>query len=312
MKIAKKATLVFLIFLIVKFDLFALDTLTIKYFPLHVGDYWIYNCHSWSSFNDTTYRVKAVVVQSCIKENHTYYLILNHPVYNNNNLYLRVDSITGGLLRYDSTNSCSYYFREDLVDSLSASPNQYIYFCHYNSIRKFCAQIDTLSIFGQTNERKKFNWGFFIGSHSTIFNSYFTKNFGLTDYSVDDIYTFSSHYTVTLIGCRINQFIYGDTSLIPVISISNIIPDKSILFQNYPNPFNPVTIIKYQVKDFRLIKIMVYNILGEEIKTIINEKQKPDTYEVTFNSSNLPSGVYYYSLFVDGIRIDTKKMIIIK
>ncbi len=89
------------------------------------------------------------------------------------------------------------------------------------------------------------------------------------------------------------------------------------LSQNYPNPFNPVTRIKFEVAmDSRLrgndrVVLKVYDILGKEIQTLVNEQLQPGTYEVTFDGSNLPSGVYFYKLRA-GDYTETKKMLMIK
>lgn len=83
------------------------------------------------------------------------------------------------------------------------------------------------------------------------------------------------------------------------------------LFQNYPNPFNPVTTISYQLKEQGLVQLKVYNLLGQEIVTLVNEVKPAGIYEILFDSSNLPSGVYVYSLRVNNF-IQTKKMILMK
>jgi hypothetical protein len=90
------------------------------------------------------------------------------------------------------------------------------------------------------------------------------------------------------------------------------IAEKYKLFQNYPNPFNPSTNIKYQITNSKYIAIIIYDINGKEIMTLINKKQNAGTYEIEFTASNLTSGVYFYTLFVDGNRVDTKKAILIK
>ncbi len=95
-----------------------------------------------------------------------------------------------------------------------------------------------------------------------------------------------------------------------------VIPNQPFLSQNYPNPFNPITTIKYSIpinekRETRNVKLIVYDILGREISTIVNEKQKPGNYEVKFHTSNLPSGVYYYSMKI-GNFLDVKKMILLK
>ncbi len=100
-------------------------------------------------------------------------------------------------------------------------------------------------------------------------------------------------------------------------------PERFALFQNYPNPFNPTTTIKYSIPvnagvDAQFTKagenftsLRIYNILGEEVATLVNEKQSPGNYVVQFDASNLPSGVYFYTLRVGNFSA-TKKMILLK
>lgn len=93
-----------------------------------------------------------------------------------------------------------------------------------------------------------------------------------------------------------------------------IIPDKFVLYQNYPNPFNPVTKIKYSIpKNVTQmpVTLKVYDILGNEIVTLVNESKLPGIYEVEMDASNLTSGVYFYRLTV-GNFIETKKMVLLR
>lgn len=83
------------------------------------------------------------------------------------------------------------------------------------------------------------------------------------------------------------------------------------LSQNYPNPFNPTTRIRYQIPDAGFVSIKVYNVLGKEMATLVNEYKSAGNYQVGFNASNLPSGIYLYQLKT-GNYIGTKKMILIK
>jgi hypothetical protein len=93
--------------------------------------------------------------------------------------------------------------------------------------------------------------------------------------------------------------------------ISSEISDKYLLEQNYPNPFNPSTNIRYQIKNNTNVILKIYDISGKEIITLVNEKQNSGTYEVTFDGSELSSGVYYYKLTTGDFSV-TKKMILIK
>jgi hypothetical protein len=83
------------------------------------------------------------------------------------------------------------------------------------------------------------------------------------------------------------------------------------LFDNYPNPFNPTTKIMYTVPEAEQITIKVFNTIGEEVMTLVNEVKQPGVYEVEFISHGLPSGVYLYRL-IAGEFVQTKKMILMK
>ncbi len=101
-------------------------------------------------------------------------------------------------------------------------------------------------------------------------------------------------------------------------TINNTIPESFRLYQNYPNPFNPVTRIKFDVPSFYwskglqpLVLIRVYDILGREVATLVNEALKPGTYEVEWDGTNFPSGVHFYSI-IAGDYAETRKMVLIK
>jgi hypothetical protein len=91
---------------------------------------------------------------------------------------------------------------------------------------------------------------------------------------------------------------------------NNIILENA-LFDNYPNPFNPATIINYAIKEAGLVSVKVYDILGSEVATLVNENKPAGIYDVEFNASNLPSGVYFYSISTKEFH-QVKKMLLIK
>ncbi len=95
------------------------------------------------------------------------------------------------------------------------------------------------------------------------------------------------------------------------MSFSNNTPKVYKLYQNYPNPFNPVTNIQFDIPKDGLVKLVIYDILGREIKTLVNEFKKAGTYLTSFNGSNLASGIYFYRI-QSGNFVSTKKMLIIK
>ncbi|MBK7499803.1 MAG: T9SS type A sorting domain-containing protein [Ignavibacteriales bacterium] len=83
------------------------------------------------------------------------------------------------------------------------------------------------------------------------------------------------------------------------------------LEQNYPNPFNPTTKIRYSIPEYSSVTLKVFNLLGEEIETLVNSEQSAGVYEATFDASNLSSGIYFYTLKTDNFS-SSKKMILIK
>jgi len=123
------------------------------------------------------------------------------------------------------------------------------------------------------------------------------------------------HFTNSLTGYVTGYYgaIFRTTNggIIWVNKIENKTPNAFSLSQNYPNPFNPNTIIRFQIKDSRFVTMKVYDILGKEIETLINEKKSPGTYEVIWDGSAYPSGVYFYKLMA-GDFTETKKMLLIK
>ena len=98
-----------------------------------------------------------------------------------------------------------------------------------------------------------------------------------------------------------------------VQNYTNKIPEHYTLYQNYPNPFNPTTKIKFDIAGHTVGQtfLSVYDITGREIQTLVNEQLHPGTYEVTFDGSNLSSGIYFYR-FQAGEFFDTKKLVLLK
>ena len=97
-----------------------------------------------------------------------------------------------------------------------------------------------------------------------------------------------------------------------IIGEANLpLPQSLILHQNYPNPFNPETIIKWQLVVSSHVNLTVYNILGQKITTLVDEKKPAGTHSIRFNASILPSGIYYYYLQAGDYQ-DMKKMVIVK
>ena len=118
----------------------------------------------------------------------------------------------------------------------------------------------------------------------------------------------------TTITLNMSGYIIESARWITTVGIKSItgeIPKEYKLFQNYPNPFNPTTKIRYQIPYNGFVILKVYSILGREVETLVNEKLNAGTYEVTFNASQYPSGVYFYRLQA-GDFTDVKKLLFVK
>lgn len=105
------------------------------------------------------------------------------------------------------------------------------------------------------------------------------------------------------------SFITGDN----ITDIKEVfeMPKDFKLFQNYPNPFNPSTSIKYFISQATIVTLDVYDMLGQNVQSLVNSKQSPGQYTVIFDGSNLSSGTYFYR-FVAGSFVDVKQILLIK
>lgn len=118
----------------------------------------------------------------------------------------------------------------------------------------------------------------------------------------------------------LNGFVCGDSGrvlkttnggLTFIAQNSGLVPGNFSLSQNYPNPFNPVTNIKFDIPKAGFVKITVYDLLGREITTLINQQMQPGSYSVDWDATNYPSGVYFYRL-ESGDFSESKRMVLVK
>jgi hypothetical protein len=156
-------------------------------------------------------------------------------------------------------------------------------------------------------------WAFFDGTDTIKLFRYYdqlAKGFGLYFRVASEL-----DALLFLQGCVIDGFLYGDTTKI-ITSINDQQNDYSsaydfTLFQNYPNPFNPTTTISYLLPKNGLVALKVFDILGIEVASLVNETQEAGSYSVIFNASQLPSGIYFYTLTSVNF-MATKKLILLK
>jgi PKD repeat protein len=168
-------------------------------------------------------------------------------------------------------------------------------------------QFSDLSLFDPNNPVTNWEWDF--DNDGAI---------DATDQNPSYAFTQTGDYSVKLVvsnGTSADTLVRTDyVSVSPVTGVKgeeSQLPTEFSLYQNYPNPFNPSTVIKYSVAEESLVTLKVYNILGTEVATLVNEKKTPGFYELNFGGENLPSGVYVYRIEA-GNFTSSKKMLLIK
>jgi len=290
------------------------DTAIVKYLPLKTGNVWVYN---WVSFFGTTQidqgQVRIAVTNIVQSNGHIYYNLEQtetpcscaqptySPFLSQLNNPIRIDSSTGNVFWKSSIN-CGWHFGESLFDSLkmeadtTVSTNCFLV-SHYDS--------DPIVLFGNNYPST------YVGMNIMTYGTFrrYVKGFGLAASHQNGSYSTSCTYS--LAGCVLDGVVYGDTTITGIHSISSEIPNTYSLHQNYPNPFNPITIINYQLPISGKVKLVIYDVLGREIAVLVNEKQSASTYQVEWDGTNYPSGVYFYKLITDEY-VETRKMVLIK
>jgi hypothetical protein len=281
--------------------------------PLQVGNVWVYYTYNQifpmhgTGYNK--YKITGIIESGGKKYyqvQQTYYHISGTPpgcgipFFNN----IRIDSVTMNL--YNMGGGCINGDR--MLDSLKAKMNDTAWTCPPSNSFSRCTDTNTVYMFGGNFKLKKFN----DTGRGNL--TVFALGIGITSWGFAELTTICAD---TLKGCVINGVLYGDTStLVGINQISSEVPVEYLLSQNYPNPFNPITKLKFQMPKSGKSVLTVYDALGKVAQVLVNQYLSPGTYEVDFEGSNLPSGVYYYRLdastSLSVTYTETKKMVLIK
>ncbi|HLG32985.1 MAG TPA: T9SS type A sorting domain-containing protein, partial [Ignavibacteriaceae bacterium] len=112
-------------------------------------------------------------------------------------------------------------------------------------------------------------------------------------------------------GTKINQLLQKHFGSNQIMEEKKLLLVSYNLYQNYPNPFNPITTIKYDIVGIQDVKLSVFDILGREVSTLVNEQQQLGSYEINWDASKVASGIYFYQLRTKDF-VNTKKMILLK
>jgi hypothetical protein len=147
------------------------------------------------------------------------------------------------------------------------------------------------------------------GVYRSTNNGITFSNFGLT-YTATPIVAHGIKVYAGVSGSS-NGGVWIFTDPLQVNNIGSVIPEQFELMQNYPNPFNPSTKLRFEIPKLRFVRLTCYDIQGSEVENLVNEELNPGTYEVDWNASNHPSGVYFYKLTA-GDFSETRKAVLIK
>jgi hypothetical protein len=222
---------------------------------------------------------------------------------------LRIDSNSGNIFKFAEIGGCANSPHEILYDSLNARLNDTVRMECTNSAGYKCTDTSSVNLFGTIRKTKKFSY---LWVDTYQYQTYM-KGIGMVRVGGGGMTCTASD---TLKGCVIDGIVYGDTTIVGLEIISVIVPQNFLLYQNYPNPFNPSTKIKFDVTEDGKgqkadVKLVIYDILGKEITILVNQQLQPGTYEVEWDGSNYPSGVYLYKLTTADFT-ETKRMVLIK
>jgi len=280
----------------------AWDSTAAKFFPVAIGNTWSYHYTTYGPTNCFTILSQSdyiiTIIGFTLMPNSKWYFRFNDDT------YYRIDSSNMNVYKYGfSGNECR-------MDSLLARKNDTVYSCAYLWIPLIVTDTSA-SLFWSVIRRTK------QMAHSLYsFRRHLAEGIGFYH---DELCYSTGRYRRDLNGCIINGIQYGN--IIGVAKISNEIPLSFSLLQNYPNPFNPVTKIRFNVPSLTrrgagVVVLKVYDVLGREVQTLVNETLQPGTYEVdwpapTRDGGNFSSGVYYYTLSA-GDYIQTKKMVLLR
>ncbi len=311
--------------------IFSQDSTIYRYLPLSVGNIWVYQFQYTSTYNGNSSGYQVVKVTSNSIHNSKTYAVTNISTIFiqgtnvcgirlfGNGREIRVDTLSGKVYGWEF---CQEDSAEYMIDSLFAKLNDSAYACYYPGTPIICSDTASQNIFQYTKQSVFFTvTGIEAGSGWR-----YVKDFGISETGYGNPFY---HCNSILKGCVINNILYGDTStVIGIQTISSDVPKSFILSQNYPNPFNPATKINFSipksylplkgrrtglghVRDTERVILKIFNALGSEITTLVNQQLSPGTYSAEWDASNYPSGLYFCKL-TSGNFTETKRMILIK
>ena len=289
----------------------------LTYYPLAIGNKWIYD-YLWVDWNMQSYSdifFREVQSEELKPNGKKYFKIKEKYVQMGfeSSIHERIDSVEGKVYRYDENCPNSEQFIEELVmdvgDTTFAARFGY---CIEHAPTELLSE-QYFNKWGLEGTQRNYNYVELITA-----DYFLATNIGLDYFKLSDD---NGDKTFSIKGMLKNGIVYGDTTLTDVAEEIEL-PKEFMLQQNFPNPFNPSTKISWQAPIGSWQTLKVFDVLGNEVVTLVNEYRPAGKYEIEFNPAssikNLPtsrlglaSGIYFYRLQA-GSFVETKKMILIK
>ena len=264
---------------------------SLDFFPHHVGDLWQYSTYTQVSSEFWEKKITSIDTSwvdssKIITMNYRNSVDITYKIYFKDSLkvYWKTFGDWGICYRFDLPTN-TWWLSDPYF------PYYTLYFQEYEALvfddslltREYWTEGDTIFNLSLWTEHLAVGIGFFYGEFEV----------GIT----------------VLNGCIINGIQYG--TIISVEKENNINPPKEFLLNNYPNPFNPQTKIRFYVPERSFVKLEVFDLLGNQIESLVNEERDIGDYEIIFDGSGLPSGIYFYTLQTPNF-IKTKKMVLLR
>jgi hypothetical protein len=289
----------YIVFIFISFSQFVDAQLGINLAPLKLDNFWIYK-------KDDGYRYKYEVIDTNFYINTIKYDKVFYSRFPNNPSFHRLRDDKFYSQRRDSTypalNHEQLYYKKDAVVGdywIIPHPWTNMFNIHYQVVD---TQMNI--VFNQLSLLKFV----YVTDSSGLWEigQVWTEEFGLLE-EIDFVWG----PLATLVGCYIDGIVYGDTSLTVSVDDEPFTAHNFKLYQNYPNPFNPITTIEYELNEYALVSLKVYDLLGNEAAVLINEEKYAGRYSIKFDAQGLSSGVYFYKLTIGG-NTQVRKMILLR
>ncbi len=299
----KKSVLLYLLIFIFSQMLFAQPDSLYDLFPLTKGMQYTYTYQ----FIDTLYHVSDLV--SMRNDSGSVNYTIKDSILNGNEINWLVEQKEAFLIHYVNPETDTTYWIEkvdefNLIESLNGNHQVSAYppLDSYNYINIYSPwYLPT----GDSIYRYR-NTSAFL----TLYNYYYDYDSLWFDYN-------GLYKRITFISFEANHREYSyttislDSNIVGILNQKHNLPELFNLSQNYPNPFNPSTTINYEIPKSGLVTIKIYDVLGREVETLVNEEKNSGKYKVEFDGSKLSSGVYFYKITTNNFS-ETKKMLLMK